>query len=83
MVKCPKCGKKIDQLLWQESVALQGVIEAYFDEETGSWGRLLREYKEVPQSETSAYSCPKCKAVLFSKPKQALEFLKGADQKTA
>lgn len=65
-VKCPACGKNIEELFIEEYVTLSlKVIDTVF---------MLNEESGI---EDSGWYCPKCGSVLFKEMKDAVEFMGG------
>jgi len=65
--RCPKCGEKVDELIFQ---GLEWVEARFTGEEYINWESL--DFEGEPQ-----YLCPKCRKVLFYDENDARRFLQG------
>ena len=76
MSKCPECGKEIDSLYYRENTALTRWGSVFLN------GRGLLEYDEDNEDreslESIGYTCYECGEELFTREREATEFLKGS-----
>jgi DNA-directed RNA polymerase subunit RPC12/RpoP len=78
VVRCPKCGKEIEELIYYQ----EGVVQSY-------WVGLDKdgdiEYNKIEDiydnSDGGVYCCPHCEAELFDDEDEARKFLLGKKAK--
>ncbi|MBW2569708.1 MAG: hypothetical protein JRE47_10160 [Deltaproteobacteria bacterium] len=71
MPKCPKCGREIDALKNVEDGSMEYKLALDIA------GDMHYEQMEFSGYDNEEFLCPKCEAVLFTDPDEAIEFLKG------
>ena len=71
MVRCPKCKKKIDCLLWEGGKKHTGTLSINED-----GNEEFDEDSNIFSQESYSYFCPECDEKIFEDDEDAIEFLK-------
>lgn len=67
MAKCPKCNKRISDLINQQSAIIEYVMDKQGNYE---------DYTTEPDDEVNIWLCPLCREELFDDEEEAIKFLK-------
>jgi uncharacterized C2H2 Zn-finger protein len=72
MLKCPKCNKEIEELVWIETNAT-----VFYKTILDGEDNLSFEQDETQADGENWFQCPECEQELFRESEKAKQFLKG------